>query len=349
MLNFFNREHARVQIDKMYELRYTTAMKTLTVTAHEAGMRVDAYLAVHNESYSRSEISRLIKERHVTCNDARLKASYVIKTDDVIAFDFPHIATELVANPAITLAIVEETSDFIVLNKPRGLQVHPSATEAEKTLANGLVAYIPEISAIGDDFLRPGIMHRLDKDTSGLMVIAKNSDTFDALKKAFAQRDVTKKYHALTWGAYSTDHGDIDVPIARAPGYTKQKVVDTAHRGTYKGIPKDALTHFVTKKEYIFLNQHLMTLVEVTPHTGRMHQIRVHLAHLGHGVVGDIKYEKRNEKELNHQFFEHFPEAHTTFLLHAAHLSFSLHGKNYSFDAPLPDYFVHILDSLTST
>jgi len=321
-------------------------------------MRIDAYMQKELASFSRGDIVRALKNKNILCNDKSVKPSYRLHLGDRITYtDIPTIQTDtLVPQASVHFTVHEETPDFLIIDKPRGLQVHPSATEKSHTLANGLLARYPEILHVGDDPLRPGIVHRLDKDTSGLMVVARNQKTFDALKLAFASRAVHKTYYALVWGIPQKTSDIIDVPIARAMSYTRQKVVHH-HTNRYRGDAKEAITHYRVKACYRLpftvkhapsavadrttTSQAHCALVEIQPKTGRMHQIRVHMRHIGHPLLGDVKYETKNVHTLNKKLFATLPpEALATFYLHAHRLSFPLDKQTHTYTSPLPTSFL---------
>jgi len=345
-------------------------MKTFDVTDIHAGKRADVCIADTYLELTRGQIVKAIKAGDVLLNDKSFKPSHKLKTGDVLTVpEITETSDVLTPNSKIPLSIIAETDDFLVINKPRGLQVHPSHTEKRNTLANALLDYYPNIIEVGDEpgetNQRPGIMSRLDKYTSGLMVIAKNQETFLELKSLFADRKVQKTYETLVWGVPKDPTGTIDAPIARAVGYTRQKVAF----GKFTGDAKDAVTDYETLASYdvaelLGINnkkqrtragiadgdQQMLSHLRVTPHTGRMHQIRVHLAHIGRSIVGDIKYERKNEKLPNKKLFALVetltPEDYQTFYLHAAALEFTLGGKLHTFKAPLPNHFQTLLENL---
>lgn len=322
----------------------------ITITEEDGTSRLDTFLARKIDDRSRGDIIRAIKAGDILVNEAVVKPHYKIHTDDTITIT--HIDAvqeqELTPNKDIRLDIIEENDHFLVINKPSGLQVHPSTRRETDTLTNSLLAYYPAIKNVGDDRLRPGIMHRLDKDTSGLMVIAKDQQTYETLKEAFKMRKIQKTYTALVWGSFDKEEGIIEAPIARAKSYTKQKVA----LGKFGGDAKDALTHYkVVEKLSLQMTKNasdeIISIVEVQPKTGRMHQIRVHFAHIQHPLVGDTKYCTKNEYDENLQFFQQLPENTLhTFFLHASQLSFILYGKEYSYTCALPEDFLAITRTL---
>ena len=222
----------------------------------------------------------------------------------------------------IPLNVVYEDSDVIVLNKQAGISVHPSVNEPSGTIANALIARYPEIKNVGDDPIRPGIVHRLDKDTSGLLVIAKSQKAFEFLKKEWQDGRVVKKYFALVWGSPKSESGKIESELARSPKDFKKRIVVRPGKKQLKG--KMAITEYKVLEKFKDFS-----LVEVSPKTGRMHQIRVHMASLGHPVVGDKLYGRRSP-------FGRSPAGRQ--FLHAYYLKFSLpNGKSLALEADLPE------------
>ena len=305
--------------------------KKIAVTTENAGTRLDRFLAEQLEGFSRGEVANAIKSGDVEVNGELSKASYVVKDGDAIVVGDIHNKNiaELAPNANVTLDITHENDDFLVVNKPAGLQVHPGTAGEQDTLVNGLIGYFPNIKDVGEDPLRPGVVHRLDKDTSGVMVIAKIQNTFMALKGLFANRDVQKTYAAIVHGVPKDNQFTVDAPIARAPEGTKQKIAS----GAFKGESREAKTDFEVVEKY---NNY--ALLEAKPKTGRMHQIRVHLAHAGHPIVGDTKYYTKKERSLTEIADRH--------MLHAKELSFTLNGTDYHFEVPLPEDFQGTLQKL---
>jgi len=250
-----------------------------------------------------------------------------------------HDQIKLEPDSSIPLSVVYEDKDIIVLNKQAGISVHPSVNELRGTLVNALIAKYPEIKNVGDPpvggqaiQIRPGIVHRLDKDTSGLLVVAKNQETFEFLKKEWQERKVIKKYLTLVWG-HPKEKGEIKSELIRSPKDFRKRIVARPEKQKNKEIiGKLAVTEYKVVKRY-----RDYSLVEVYPKTGRMHQIRVHMASLGHPVVGDKIYGKNRElpKGLFHQF------------LHAFYLKFSLpNGKGLVFETDLPEDLEQVLTEL---
>ena len=251
--------------------------------------------------------------------------------------------TKLEPDFNIPLNVVYEDKDIIVLNKQSGISVHPSVNEPSGTLVNALVAKYPEIKNVGEDPIRPGIVHRLDKDTSGLLVVARNQKTFEFLKKEWQEGKVVKKYLALVWGSPKKERGEIVSELTRSPKDFRKRVVIKPGKKTLAG--KLAVTEYKVIKKFSAKGGSAFggkdySLLEVYPKTGRTHQIRIHLASLGHQIVGDKVYGKKRQ----------MPEGLARQFLHAYYLSFSLpagqaglFGRKLAFEADLPESLKEIL------
>ena len=239
---------------------------------------------------------------------------------------------KLEPDSGIPLNIIYEDKDIVVLNKQAGISVHPSENEPNKTLVNALIAKYLEIKNIGEDPLRPGIVHRLDKDTSGLLVVAKNQKTFEFLKKQWQDGQVVKKYLALVSGCLNKEKGEIKSELTRSSKDFRKRMVVRPEKQKDKEIKgKLAVTEYKVIKKYKDFS-----LIEVYPKTGRTHQIRVHMASLGHPVAGDKIYGKSKEK----------PEGLTRQFLHAFYLKFSLSAGPLVFEADLPSDLEQVLVKL---
>lgn len=313
-------------------------MEKITITKEQAGKRIDKFLSTEffssrktmlRDKFSRGDIIRKIKSEGVLVNGKNVKPSYVLtENDEIILPDSEKERDdELLGNDKIKLEILFEDENIVAINKQAGVQVHPSHNEKNNTIVNALVAKYPEIKNVHDDSeegkMRPGIVHRLDKDTSGVMVIARNLKTFEELKKLFKSREISKKYIAICQGIFSEKEDVIKKPIARASSYRKQVV---AGRKTKTKI-RPAETQYKVIKEYKDFS-----LVEAMPKTGRMHQIRLHLASIDHPVAGDLIYgSKKASVKAKRQ------------LLHAKELKFNLFCKEYAFSAPIPADFKDFL------
>lgn len=303
----------------------------LVVPEAEAGDRLDRFLARHT-TFSRARVQRWLKAGLVLVNGRVEPAKYLVRAGDRLTLTPPPPEPSPLVAEALPLDIVFEDQDIIVVNKPPGLVVHPGAGHRGGTLLNALLAHCPELKDIGD-VNRPGLVHRLDKDTSGLLVAAKTTLAHEALVRQFQSRLVEKTYVALVWGRFKAKEGVIEKEIGRHPS-TRQKMSVHARRG------KVAVTHWRVLQEFGPL-----TLVELKPKTGRTHQLRVHLAFLGHPVVGDAAYGGGAARFKDHPKLKALKPLVTRQLLHAQFLGF-IHprtGEAVALEAPLPEDFQTVL------
>jgi 23S rRNA pseudouridine1911/1915/1917 synthase len=304
-------------------------MQLITISKKDISLRLDKFLKQEFSSYTRGEIIRAIKNGQVQVNGTLVKPSYSLKENDILNIDFHQIEQRLIPNTKIPLEIVFQDEEIIVINKSAGISVHPVSFADTHTLANGLITKFPEIENIVDDSpnakLRPGIVHRLDKDTSGLLLVAKNQNSFTELKKLFQERKIQKKYLAIVPGKLLPRKGFIEKPLAKATSYKKQVIAGKKTRTKIR----PALTEYAVLKEFSDFS-----LVAVKPKTGRTHQIRIHLFSIGHPIVGDKLYQTKGLAKSA------FVKRH---LLHAENLEFTLLGKKYSFTAELPADFSDFL------
>lgn len=289
------------------------------VTESEQQIRLDKLLTTLNPNYSRSQVQSWINGKLVRVNDRLVKANYVTKKDDLIQWTIKE-KEPLILNPEnIPLSIIFEDDDLLIVNKQKGLVVHPSDSYPRGTLVNGLLFYTKQLApAAGEN--RPGIVHRLDKDTSGLLIVAKTDQAYYGLTKQMVARRIIRKYQAVVHGVLSHKQGTIDAPIGRHPKKRQQMAVQAAG--------KHALTHFRSIEKFA-----KYTHVECQLETGRTHQIRVHLAHIGHPIVGDHIYRRKKTMKARGQ------------TLHAYYLKFihPITGKELTFTASLPEYFKEVL------
>lgn len=300
-------------------------MKEITyiVNEEDAKTRLDKYLAAQDETLSRSRIQSLVDEGQILVNGHIQKANYKVKGNDTIVLTMEDDRELEVEAENIPLDIRYEDEDVIVINKPKGMVVHPANGNQNGTLVNALLYHCKDLSGI-NGVLRPGIVHRIDKDTTGLLIVAKNDMAHASLSKQLQTKSVNRLYYALVHGVIPHDFGTIDAPIGRDVN-DRQKMAVTASNS------KDARTHFKVIerfKEY--------TLVECRLETGRTHQIRVHMQYIGHPVVGDEKYSYRKTMKTGGQ------------LLHAHQLTF-VHprtNETITVEAPLPTQFKEILEEL---
>lgn len=305
----------------------------LTVTAEEAGARLDAYLASATE-LTRSAAARLMEEEQVTLNGKRANKKDKVKAGDVIIVLLPEPEPDAATPQDIPLDIVYEDEDILVVNKPCGMVVHPAAGNPDGTLVNAILYHCGDsLSGIGG-VIRPGIVHRIDKDTSGLLVVAKNDAAHLALSEQLKVHRVRRVYHAIAIGNLREDMGTVDAPIGRHPTDRKKMAV---LRGA-DAHARDAVTHYRVLERFAG-----MCHVECRLETGRTHQIRVHMASLGHPLLGDPVY-----GGANHKFCENHPALIHGQCLHAAELSL-IHprsGEEMHFTCPLPEDMERILELL---
>ncbi len=305
--------------------------RTLRLTVQVGGGRLDRYLADTLPDLSRAQIQRLIDDGFITVNHVAVeKASLRLSGGEDIVVRVPPPAPAHAAAEAIALNVVYEDGDVIVIDKPAGMVVHPSAGHPGGTLVNAVLAHAPDLEGVGDE-VRPGIVHRLDKDTSGLIVVAKNDRAHRYLQAQFKDRDARKMYLALVIGHPPTPTGRIEAPLGRDPKNRQRMAVITDSRAN----ARDAVTEYRTRETF-----RLFTLLEAEPKTGRTHQIRVHLAFLGCPLAGDAVYATRasvgvKAPGLTRQF------------LHAARLSLRLpSGAERTFESPLPPDLAAVLAEL---
>jgi 23S rRNA pseudouridine1911/1915/1917 synthase len=291
-------------------------MIELVVSTNEARLRLDQFLAKQLPDFSRSRLQQLIRDGFVRLNNSTSRPRQIIRVGDKIELTEPPLEKIETLPEQIPLEILFEDNDLIVINKPAGLVVHPGAGHREHTLVNALLNHCSTLSGIGGKE-RPGIVHRIDKETSGCLVIAKNDAAHRGLSRQFADRTVEKIYLAIVTGKLSKTAGVIEEKIGRHP-IDRQRMSATSVRG------RTARTEF-----RVVRSSERASLVECRLHSGRTHQIRVHLHHLGHPVLGDKVYAPRLAKEFPRQ------------MLHAWKLGFH-HPRTEkwkSFEAPLPDDF----------
>ena len=260
-------------------------IRDFTVLSGESGLRLDKFLAGKLPEYSRSTIQGFIEAGRVRVGGViALKVSREVSPGDDIKLQIDEVEREIRPQPEISFEVLEEQPDFLVINKPMGLVVHPGSGNLDGTLANGLVARYPEIKKVGEDILRPGIVHRLDKETAGIMLIARTPAGYDHLKSQFKNHQVEKTYLALLEGCLGQDQGVIEGFMKRA-----------THVPVKRELGDDAEGKF-SKTIYRVLKKTAdRTLVEARPQTGRMHQLRVHFSALKHPIVGDTLYGRRDQ------------------------------------------------------
>lgn len=246
---------------------------------NEEHTRLDVFLAAQLTTVSRSRIAALIKEKRVTVNGKGVKAGYALTKGDVIAGEIPEEQPLAVTPAAIPLDIVYEDHDVVIVNKPRGMVVHPAPGSKDNTLVNALIAHCDDLSGI-NGVLRPGIVHRIDKDTSGLLLVAKNDIAHNSLAQQLKNHTVHRVYEAIVCGAVAEPQGLIDCPIGRHPVERKKMAVTEKNS-------KGAVTHYLVLERFADF-----THIEARLETGRTHQIRVHMKYIGHPLLGDPVYGK---------------------------------------------------------
>lgn len=311
--------------------------ETFNIAAGDEGARLDQYLAEKLTSISRARVQKWIRSGFVQVNDEAKPAHYRLRIGDRLLCLIPAVQPWHLSPEDIPLDILYEDEDLVALNKPPGLTVHPGAGKTGGTLVNALLHHCADLEGIGD-VQRPGLVHRLDKDTSGVMIVAKTNTAYQNLLAQFKDRQVGKKYLALVWGTFNISQGNIDAAIGRHPTLRHKMAVTT--RGG-----RAASTSWQRQEEYA----NSLTLLELVLHTGRTHQIRVHLSSLGHPVVGDAIYgggEKRfltlppAMKKLNSLVCRQ--------LLHSWKLTIThpCREKKLHLTAPLPLDFANVLQFL---
>jgi 23S rRNA pseudouridine1911/1915/1917 synthase len=304
--------------------------RRVEIQAEASGGRLDKYLTDRVAELSRSAAQRLIEEGQVAVNGEPVRASYKVRAGDLVVVHLPSEDTRELAAEAIPLAVIYEDEFLLVVDKPAGMVVHPAPGHPGGTLVNALLAHCPELATSGGE--RPGIVHRLDRDTSGLILVAKNEKTRRGLQRQFKERQVHKAYLALLDGHLQPAWGRIEAPIGRDPRHRQRMAVLPGGR--------EAITEYHVLEQF----SHQMgpaageyTLAEAEPRTGRTHQIRVHLASIGYPVVGDAVYGRRRAQlPVARQF------------LHARRLGFKhpASGRRMELEAPLPEDLAAILDLL---
>ena len=295
----------------------------IDVSENDSG-RLDSYIAEKIDTLSRTQIKNLIQEKLILVNGKREKSSYIVKTGDRINVKIPNIGDPEILPEDISLHIIYEDDNLCVIDKPQDMVVHPATGNYSGTLVNALLFHMDSLSDINGE-LRPGIVHRLDKDTSGLILVAKNNKFHELLGQKFKDRDIDRTYIALVHGVVPNDKGIIDGPIGRHPIHRKRMAVVETNS-------KEAKTHYKVIERF---NNY--TLVELQLETGRTHQIRVHMESINHPIVGDSVYSRRkNEFKITKQ------------VLHAKKLGFHnpINGEYMEFESDLPEYFKKILRNL---
>ena len=299
-------------------------MKEYIVSQEEKGKRLDTYIPSVDTDITRTSAQRLIEDGNILVNGKNAKVSYKIQENDKISVEIPEPKQIELKAQNIPIEIVYEDSDIIVVNKPKGMVVHPANGNPDGTLVNAIMAICKDsLSGIGGE-IRPGIVHRIDKDTSGLLIVAKNDNAHVKMSEQIKNHEVKKTYIALVRGVFKENEATIDMPIGRSTSDRKKMAVNKNG--------KNAITHIKVLKRF-----DKYTLLQVNIETGRTHQIRVHLSHIGYPIVGDYTYSNgKNEFDVIGQ------------CLHAQKLEFKhpITQKDMCLEAELPQYFKDILDKL---
>ena len=287
----------------------------------EDSVRLDKYLA-ENTEYSREYISKMLEQDYILVNGKKVKQSYKVRENDLITIDESFIEEVDIVPTKMDLDIVYEDNDILVVNKPSGLTVHPGSGNYSNTLVNGLMYYTKSLSDIGGEE-RPGIVHRIDKDTSGLLLIAKNNKAHNILSEDFKNKSIKRKYVALINGIFPHNTATIDAPIGRDKN-NRQRMSVTEENS------KNAVTHLTVLKRY---KKH--TLISLLLETGRTHQIRVHMEYIGYPIFNDPVYSKNNATE-----FGQFLHSSEMDLIHP------ITKEKMHFEAPLPKEFKNFINSI---
>ena len=300
--------------------------KIINVDMENANKRIDGFLSKIDENYSRTAIQKMIENEKISVNGQKIKQSYKVQVNDKIEIE-EEPPKEIELKPQeIPIEILYEDNDIIVINKPKGMVVHPANGNPDGTLVNAVMAICKDtLSGIGGE-IRPGIVHRLDKNTSGAIIIAKNDKAHINLSEQLKNHEIEKTYIALVRGIIKENNATINMPIGRSKNDRKKMAVDA------KG--KNAITHFKVIERFFENN---CTLLEIKIETGRTHQIRVHLSHIGYPIIGDDVYSNgKNKWNISGQ------------CLHAKSLKFKhpITGKELYIKAELPEYFENVINEL---
>lgn len=300
-------------------------MDEIRIISDADGVRLDKYIVDKLNNYSRNFVKQLIEDKKVLVNEIIRKSNYKVKVGDVLVVMIPKPRELDVVPQDIDIDVVYEDNDIVVVNKRKGMVVHPAAGNYDGTLVNALLWHCDGKLSDINGVIRPGIVHRIDKDTTGLLVVAKNNVAHERLCELFARHDITRKYVAVVDGVIDRDAGKIDAPIGRHVNDRKKMAINMKNG-------RNAVTHFRVKERF-----RDATLIEITLETGRTHQIRVHMSSIGYPVMGDVVYGRKNNKyNLTGQ------------ALHAKTLGFvhPMSGEYMEFDSELPEYFVDLVDIL---
>lgn len=308
---------------------------TFKTKAIDADKRLDVFLSENFPQFSRNNIQNLIKEKKVLVNSKPQKASHKIKENDKIELEIPKVEETKLTPQDLPFEILFEDNDIIVVNKPAGLTVHPGAGRKDNTLANALLYHTTHLSSVGGP-LRPGIVHRLDKDTSGVLLVAKTNEAHLKLLDVFKTHDIKRIYHAIVWGSPKEDAGVINMDIGRDEKNRKKISTNTRKKRT-------AITKYKVLKRYEYVS-----LLELTLETGRTHQIRVHLENLKTPVIGDQTYGKRIAPFKMKKEIADYIKKLKRQMLHAKILGFThpMNNKDMEFESSYPEDMKQLLEKL---
>lgn len=299
-------------------------MITLAAESEDIGTRIDVFAADNCDELSRSGFKKLISDGNVLVNDAPVKANYKLRKNDMVTLIIPEAAPLEIVPQNIPLDILYEDNDVIVINKPQGMVVHPAPGHYTDTLVNALLYHCGDSLSGINGIMRPGIVHRIDMDTSGVIMAAKNNNAHRSLAAQLAEHSITRKYNAIVYNNIKEDEGTVDKPLARNPNDRKKMAVVVGGRR--------AVTHY-----RVLERLGKFTFIEAQLETGRTHQIRVHMTYIGHPLLGDTVYgPKKQPFNLAGQ------------VLHARVLGF-IHpttGEYLEFESPLPEYFFKLLENV---
>lgn len=300
-------------------------MEKLFFTIEKGGERIDKYLSEQLEDMTRSHIQKLIKENMVRVNGMAVKSNFKLSASDQIEVEIPELKEPDILPENIPLDILYEDQDILVVNKPKGMVVHPAPGHYTGTLVNAIMYHCKDNLSGINGVLRPGIVHRIDMDTTGSLLICKNDRAHQALAEQLKEHSITRKYHAIVHGRLKEDEGTIDKPIGRHP-------IDRKKMSVHCTNGREAITHYRVLKRF-----QQFTYIECQLETGRTHQIRVHMSSIGHPILGDQIYgPAKCPYKLQGQ------------TLHAKVLGIThpTTGEYMEFDAPLPDYFQGLLEKM---
>lgn len=300
-------------------------MEEIKLISEENGVRIDAWISSRLEDYSRSYIQKLLNDGLVLVNGSLVKSNYKVKLNDAITVQIPEPEKLDIIPESIDIPVLYEDEHVLVVNKPKGMVVHPAAGNYSGTLVNALMDYCGDSLSSINGVIRPGIVHRIDKDTSGVLVVAKSNEAHEKLSLKLKDHDINRVYVALVHGIIREDSGKIDAPIGRHPVDRKKMAVNTKNG-------RRAVTHFKVLERF-----KTATFVEVRLETGRTHQIRVHMSYIGYPIIGDEVYGKKKDKyDIGGQ------------ALHAKLLGFvhPVTNQYMEFEAELPEYFKKLLEEL---